>query len=54
MGQKYFKGYGKWNEFLFSAFIGAYLLSFILAIVSHISIKRREAADSQKLVMVRF
>ena len=53
-GVQYFMKYGEWNAFLFKCITGAYFVVLLLAIVSHISIKRREAADSQVLVMVKF
>jgi hypothetical protein len=54
LGVKYFKQYGEWNHFLFSCIAGAYGVCLILAIISHISVSRREAANSDKLVMVKF
>jgi len=53
-GVAYFTKYGEWNAFLFKCISGAYFVCFLLALVSHMSIKRRDAADSQKLVMVKF
>jgi hypothetical protein len=49
-----FTKYGDWNKFLFGSLSGAYFICVLLALVSHVSISRREAADSQKLVMVKF
>ena len=54
VGVKYFKAYGKWNVFLFSCLSGLYFLSILLAAISHYSIKKREEAEGQKLVMVKF
>ena len=42
-GYEYFKGYGDWNVTLFTVFTVMYLLSAILAIVSHMSIKKRDS-----------
>ena len=53
-GVKYFKTYGKWNEFLFTSLAVSYAICFVLAIISHISVKRREAASSSKLAMIKF
>lgn len=53
-GKNIFNKYGEWNAFLFKCIAGAYFVCFLLGLVSHISIKRRENADSQKLVMVKF
>lgn len=50
----YFRSYGEWNVFLFSCIAGSYLLCVILAIISHISVTRRENASGEKLVMVKF
>ena len=53
-GVKYFKAYGKWNELLFSSFAATYGIVLVLAIVSHVSVKRREHTNSTKLAMVKF
>lgn len=53
-GAHYFTKYGQWNYFLFSCIAGAYAVCLVLAIVSHVSISRREAASNEKLVMVKF
>ena len=53
-GVKYFKSYGKWNQFLFGCIAGAYFICMILALISHISVVHREVKDSNKLVMVNF
>lgn len=53
-GGSNFKGYGEWNRFLFSTLAGGYAICFILALISHISIVRREKEEGSKLVMVKF
>ena len=53
-GGQVFTSYGQWNQFLFGTLTAAYFVCVILALISHISIRNREAADSQKLVMVKF
>lgn len=53
-GSKVLKNYGNWNVTMFSVLTGLYTLCFILAIISHKSVVRREKAESQKLVMVKF
>ena len=49
-----FTSYGQWNKFVFSILAGSYFVCVILALISHISIKSREAAEGNKLVMVKF
>ena len=54
VGVKHFKSYGKWNEMMFSWFVGGYVICFFLAVISHISVKRRDRRDSMKLAMSKF
>ena len=49
-----FTSYGQWNKFVFSILAGSYFVCVLLALISHISIKSREAAEGNKLVMVKF
>ena len=53
-GHTAFKGYGEWNQFLFTVLAAGYLICFFLAVVSHMSIVRREKEEGSKLVMVKF
>ena len=53
-GSKVLKKYGSWNQTMFGLFAGTYLIALVLAIVSHMSVVKREKAESQKLVMVKF
>ena len=53
-GYDYFKAYGEWNVFLFSVFTVLYFICTVLAIVSHISIKRRSGGDGDKFGMIQF
>ena len=53
-GYDYFKGYGQWNVTLFSVFAVMYFLCSILAIASHLSIRKRESGDGNKFGMIQF
>ena len=50
----YFTAYGEWSKFLFGVLSLCYLVVFFLALISNISIARKEKADSSKLTMVKF
>ena len=50
----YFHAYGEWSKYLFTCLAASYFVVFWLALISNISIGRKEKADSSKLVMVKF
>ena len=45
-GQKVLKKYGQWNVTMFSVILTLYIISLVLAIISHRSVVRREKVES--------
>ena len=52
-GYEYFKAYGQWNVFLFSVIASLYFICLILAVVSHISIRKRIEGHQEKVDMIQ-
>ena len=53
-GYDFFRGYGQWNVTLFTVFTVMYFLCTVLAIASHISIRKRESGEADKFRMIQF